>query len=55
MTRRLVTERLACTRSGGDGRMEDDTLVKSRFSATLNAPIEKVDIPSWCDSGEVEP
>jgi len=28
--------------------MEDSTLVKSSFSATINAPIEKVDIPSWC-------
>jgi hypothetical protein len=28
--------------------MEDDTLVESSFSATINAPIEKVDIPSWC-------
>jgi len=28
--------------------MEDNTLVKSRFSASINAPIEKVDIPSWC-------
>ncbi|HUN86449.1 MAG TPA: hypothetical protein VMU48_18865 [Terracidiphilus sp.] len=25
-----------------------DTLVESSFSATINAPIEKVDIPSWC-------
>jgi len=28
--------------------MEDNTLVKSSFSATINAPIEKADIPSWC-------
>ena len=28
--------------------MDDNTLVKSSFSATINAPIEKVDIPSWC-------
>ena len=28
--------------------MEDNELVKSSFSATINAPIEKVDIPSWC-------
>jgi len=28
--------------------MEDNTLVKSTFSATINARIEKVDIPSWC-------
>jgi hypothetical protein len=30
-----------------EGRMEDNTLVQSSFSATINAPIEKVDIPSW--------
>jgi len=28
--------------------MEDNTLVESIISATINAPIEKVDIPSWC-------
>jgi hypothetical protein len=28
--------------------MEDNTIVKSSFSATINAPIEKIDIPSWC-------
>ena len=28
--------------------MEDNTLVKSSFLATINAPIESVDIPSWC-------
>jgi hypothetical protein len=28
--------------------MEDLTLVKSSFSATIAAPIEKVDISSWC-------
>jgi hypothetical protein len=28
--------------------MEDNTLVKSSFSAIINAPIEKVDTPSWC-------
>ena len=28
--------------------MEDNTLVQSSFSATINAPIEKVDIPTWC-------
>ncbi len=28
--------------------MDDNTLVESSFSATINAPIEKVDIPSWC-------
>ena len=28
--------------------MEDNTLVKSSFSATIHAPIENVDIPTWC-------
>jgi len=28
--------------------MEDNTLVESSFSATINAPIGKVDIPAWC-------
>ncbi|MGZ6102623.1 MAG: hypothetical protein ACXWM4_16010 [Gemmatimonadaceae bacterium] len=28
--------------------MKDHTLVESSFSATINAPIENVDIPSWC-------
>ena len=28
--------------------MEDNTLVQSSFSATIHAPIEIVDIPSWC-------
>jgi hypothetical protein len=28
--------------------MEDNTLVKSSFSATIHAPIEDVDIPTWC-------
>ena len=30
--------------------MEIITLVKSSFSATIQAPIEKVDIPTWCFS-----
>jgi hypothetical protein len=30
--------------------MENNTLVESSFSATINAPIEKVDIPTWCFS-----
>src|SRR5262245_28844889 len=30
--------------------MQDNTLVESSFSATINAPIERVDIPSWCFS-----
>jgi len=28
--------------------MEDNTLGESSFSATINAPIEKVGIPVWC-------
>jgi hypothetical protein len=28
--------------------MEENTLVKLRFSATINAPMERVDIPSSC-------
>src|SRR4029077_19552212 len=28
--------------------MEDNTLVKSSFSATIHAPIEDVDISKWC-------
>ena len=28
--------------------MEDNTLVKSSFSATIHAPNEDVDIPTWC-------
>jgi len=28
--------------------MEDNTLVESSFSATIHAPIERVDIPTWC-------
>jgi hypothetical protein len=28
--------------------MEDNTLVKWSFSAAIDAPMEKVDIPSWC-------
>ena len=30
--------------------MDDDTLVNSSFSAVVNAPIEKIDIPTWCFS-----
>jgi len=30
--------------------MDDDTLVNSSFSAIVNAPIEKIDIPTWCFS-----
>jgi hypothetical protein len=28
--------------------MEDNVLVESSFSATIHAPIEQVNIPSWC-------
>ena len=28
--------------------MEDNTIVQSSFSATINAPLERVDIPAWC-------
>ena len=28
--------------------MEDNSLVESSFSATIHAPIERVDIPTWC-------
>jgi hypothetical protein len=28
--------------------MEDNTLVQSSFSATIDAPIETIDIPAWC-------
>ena len=28
--------------------MTDNTIVQSSVSATINAPIEKIDIPSWC-------
>src|ERR1700724_3504131 len=49
-TWRPTSSRLAKTdqRSNGGRRMEDHTLVESSFSATINAPIESVDIPSWC-------
>ncbi len=30
--------------------MDDNTLVDSSFSATIHAPIEEVDIPTWCFS-----
>lgn len=30
--------------------IDDTTLVETSFSATISAPIEKVDIPSWCFS-----
>ena len=28
--------------------MDDNTLVQTSFSVTIQAPIEKVDLPSWC-------
>lgn len=30
--------------------MEDNTLAQSSFSATINAPLETIDVPSWCFS-----
>ena len=30
--------------------MESNTLVESSFSAIINVPIEKIDIPAWCFS-----
>jgi hypothetical protein len=30
--------------------MSEDTIVDTSFSAVINAPIEKVDIPAWCFS-----
>jgi len=30
--------------------MEEHVIVDSSFSATINAPIERVDIPAWCFS-----
>ena len=30
--------------------MDDNTLVNSSFSATIQAPIEQVDLPKWCFS-----
>jgi len=32
------------------GHVADTTLVESSVSATINAPIEKVDVPGWCYS-----
>jgi hypothetical protein len=33
-----------------DSPMEEHIIVDSSFSATINAPFEKIDIPSWCFS-----
>ena len=30
--------------------MDDNTLVNSSFSTIINAPVEKIDIPTWCFS-----
>jgi hypothetical protein len=30
--------------------MEDRIIVDSGFSAIINAPLEKIDIPAWCFS-----
>lgn len=38
------------TEEPASGTADDTTLVITSFSATINAPIEKVDIPSWCFS-----
>jgi hypothetical protein len=38
---------VATERPAGSAK-EDNTIVESSYSATVNAPIEKVDIPSWC-------
>jgi hypothetical protein len=35
-------------RSSGGEIMDDTTLVESSFSAKVEAPIEQVDIPTWC-------
>ena len=35
-------------RSHNTGKMEGHILVESSFSAIINTPIEKVDIPCWC-------
>jgi hypothetical protein len=32
----------------GEWKVDDNTIVKSSFSATIDAPVERVDIPSWC-------
>jgi hypothetical protein len=28
--------------------MDDNTIAETSSSATINAPIEQIDIPSWC-------
>ena len=33
-----------------EARPEDNTLVESSATAIINAPIERIDIPSWCFS-----
>jgi hypothetical protein len=30
--------------------MEEHVMFDSRFSAIINAPLEQIDIPSWCFS-----
>ena len=30
--------------------MEDDEIVDSSFTATINAPVERIDLPRWCFS-----
>lgn len=39
---------MTVTKTSEAEAIENNMIVKSSFSATINAPIEKVDIPSWC-------
>jgi hypothetical protein len=41
---------MAVTTERPSGMTDDATLVESSVSATIHAPIEKVDIPAWCYS-----
>src|SRR5262249_37474867 len=34
----------------GDDPMEEQVIVDSSFSAIINAPLERIDIPAWCFS-----
>jgi len=38
------------TETPTDARAPGDTLAESSFSAVIHAPLEKVDIPTWCFS-----
>jgi hypothetical protein len=44
----MLAKQLRCRLFNSEVIMEDNTLVESSVSATINAPIEQVDIPSWC-------